>query len=55
MQEFSYKMNPIHQAKQQGKPAFPAEPASPNLQCYGLQLFTASSIILFLLFLHPIL
>ena len=35
---------------QQGKPAFPAEPASPNLQCYGLQLFTASSIILFLLF-----
>ena len=30
----------------QGIPAFPAEPASPNLQCYGLQLFTASSTII---------
>ena len=35
--------------EKQGKPAFPAEPASLNLQSYGLQLFAASSIILFLL------
>ena len=32
------------------KPAFPAEPASPDLQCYVQQFFAASSVILFLLY-----
>ena len=34
----------------QGKPAFPAEPASQDLQCNVLLFFTASSVILLLLF-----
>ena len=37
-------------AFKQEKPAFPAEPASPDLQCYVQKFFSASSVILFLLY-----